>query len=198
MEPCWFPGPGLEGIATPAAWQHPFLNVFRYFRVNEWKRSSKEGDVAVVMVLGTSSWGILRMGTTAGCSLVHLACTLPFLQDKTLKGSVYLIRGSVSANNYLQLPRTSTQSLGLTGRYLYVLFRPLPAKRFVIHLDVTTQVLCLGWGCVWYPRACCPVLTAGSAPAPAPAGQPSHPSVFLQFLQGVQVLSHVASVPFCL
>nr|XP_012997272.1 WD repeat-containing protein 90 isoform X2 [Cavia porcellus] len=101
-------GPGLEGIATPAAWQHPFLNVFRYFRVNEWKRSSKEGDVAVVM-------------------------------DKTLKGSVYLIRGSVSANNYLQLPRTSTQSLGLTGRYLYVLFRPLPAKRFVIHLDVTTQ-----------------------------------------------------------
>ncbi|XP_063082284.1 WD repeat-containing protein 90 isoform X7 [Cavia porcellus] len=90
------------------AWQHPFLNVFRYFRVNEWKRSSKEGDVAVVM-------------------------------DKTLKGSVYLIRGSVSANNYLQLPRTSTQSLGLTGRYLYVLFRPLPAKRFVIHLDVTTQ-----------------------------------------------------------
>ncbi|XP_013373215.1 PREDICTED: WD repeat-containing protein 90 isoform X2 [Chinchilla lanigera] len=89
-------------------WQHPFLNVFRYFRVDEWKRSSKEGDVAVVM-------------------------------DKTLKSSVYRIRGSVSASNYLQLPRNSTHSLGLTGRYLYVLFRPLPTKHFVIHLDVATQ-----------------------------------------------------------
>lgn len=39
------------GASSPAAWQHPFLNVFRHFRVDEWKRSSKEGDVAVVMVL---------------------------------------------------------------------------------------------------------------------------------------------------
>ncbi|XP_078200314.1 WD repeat-containing protein 90 isoform X14 [Callithrix jacchus] len=90
------------------AWQHPFLNVFRYFRVDEWKRSAKEGDVAVVT-------------------------------DKTLKGAVYRIRGSVSAANYIQLPKTSTQSLGLTGRYLYVLFRPLPSKHFVIHLDVSTE-----------------------------------------------------------
>ncbi|KAL0617187.1 WD repeat-containing protein 90 [Plecturocebus cupreus] len=90
------------------AWQRPFLNVFRYFRVDEWKRSAKEGDVAVVT-------------------------------DKTLKGAVYRIRGSVSAANYIQLPKTSSQSLGLTGRYLYVLFRPLPSKHFVIHLDVATE-----------------------------------------------------------
>ncbi|XP_069875939.1 WD repeat-containing protein 90-like isoform X1 [Dipodomys merriami] len=90
------------------AWQHPFLNVFRHFRVDEWKRSSKEGDVAVVM-------------------------------DKVLKSTVYRIRGSISASNYIQLPRTSSQSLGLTGRYLYVLFRPLPTKHFVIHLDVSTE-----------------------------------------------------------
>nr|KAF6272204.1 hypothetical protein mMyoMyo1_020533 [Myotis myotis] len=31
-------------------WQHPFLNVFRQFKVDEWKRSTKEGDVAAVMV----------------------------------------------------------------------------------------------------------------------------------------------------
>ncbi|XP_011822285.1 PREDICTED: WD repeat-containing protein 90 isoform X2 [Mandrillus leucophaeus] len=90
------------------AWQHPFLNVFRHFRVDEWKRSAKQGDVAVVT-------------------------------DKTLKGAVYRIRGSVSAANYIQLPKNSTQSLGLTGRYLYVLFRPLPNKHFVIHLDVSTE-----------------------------------------------------------
>nr|XP_040134416.1 WD repeat-containing protein 90 isoform X11 [Ictidomys tridecemlineatus] len=39
------------------AWQHPFLNIFRYFRVDEWKRSSKEGDVSVVTL---SVW--LRLG----------------------------------------------------------------------------------------------------------------------------------------
>ncbi|XP_047637035.1 WD repeat-containing protein 90 isoform X8 [Phacochoerus africanus] len=89
-------------------WQHPFLNVFRHFKVDEWKRSTKEGDVAAVT-------------------------------DKTLKCSVYRVRGSVSAANYIQLPKTSTQSLGLTGRYLYVLFRPLPTKHFVIHLDVATE-----------------------------------------------------------
>lgn len=59
---------------------------------------------------------------------------------------MYRIRGSVSAGNYIQLPKTSTQSLGLTGRYLYVLFRPLPAKHFVIHLDVVTEVPSLGVG----------------------------------------------------
>ncbi|CAH6786585.1 Wdr90 [Phodopus roborovskii] len=97
-----------SGGVPSAAWQHPFLNVFRHFRVDEWKRSSKEGDVAVVT-------------------------------DKVLRSAVYRIRGSVSASNYIQLPRTSTQSLGLTGRYLYVLFRPLPTKHFVIHLDVSTE-----------------------------------------------------------
>ncbi|ELR62902.1 WD repeat-containing protein 90, partial [Bos mutus] len=89
-------------------WQQPFLNVFRHFKVDEWKRSTKEGDVAAVT-------------------------------DKTLKCTVYRVRGSVSASNYIQLPKTSTQSLGLTGRYLYVLFRPLPTKHFVIHLDVSTE-----------------------------------------------------------
>lgn len=93
---------------------------------------------------------------------------LPFLclQDKTLKCTVYRIRGPVSAGSYIQLPRTSTQSLGLTGRYLYVLFKPLPAKHFVIHLDVATEVPSWGkwgwrgWGCrlaapLVSSRSCC-------------------------------------------
>uniref|UniRef100_A0A8D2HT61 WD repeat-containing protein 90 n=1 Tax=Urocitellus parryii TaxID=9999 RepID=A0A8D2HT61_UROPR len=115
------PGPRVPGGAAGAAqdsgpqpprslpaWQHPFLNIFRYFRVDEWKRSSKEGDVSVVT-------------------------------DKALKSTVYRIQGSVSASNYILLPKTSTQSLGLTGRYLYVLFRPLPTKHFAIHLDLSTE-----------------------------------------------------------
>ncbi|XP_072205152.1 WD repeat-containing protein 90 isoform X2 [Excalfactoria chinensis] len=91
-----------------AAWQSPYLNVFKHFRVEEWKRSHKEGDVTAVM-------------------------------DKALKGTVYRIRGSIPTSNYLQLPRTGSQSLGLCGRYLYLLFRPLPRKYFVVHLDVATE-----------------------------------------------------------
>ncbi|XP_074742639.1 WD repeat-containing protein 90 isoform X2 [Strix uralensis] len=91
-----------------AAWQRPYLNIFKHFRVEEWKRSAREGDVAA-------------------------------LTDSRLKGTVYRIRGSVPASSYLQLPRSGTQSLGLAGRYLYLLFRPMPRKHFVVHLDVTTE-----------------------------------------------------------
>ncbi|XP_053327870.1 WD repeat-containing protein 90 [Spea bombifrons] len=89
-------------------WQHPFVNVFKHVRLEEWKKSSKEGDVTSVM-------------------------------DKTLKCTVYRVRGSIPAGNYIQLPKTSSQSLGLTGRYLYVLFRPLPGKHFVVHADVGAE-----------------------------------------------------------
>ncbi|NXA05738.1 WDR90 protein, partial [Sapayoa aenigma] len=93
---------------VPSAWQRPYLNIFKHFRVEEWKRSAKEGDVAA-------------------------------LTDTRLKGTIYRIRGSNPASSYLQLPRTGTQSLGLTGRYLYLLFKPLPHKHFLVHLDVATE-----------------------------------------------------------
>lgn len=44
------PGAGPPHLLVPPVWQHPFLNVFRQFKVDEWKRSTKEGDVATVMV----------------------------------------------------------------------------------------------------------------------------------------------------
>lgn len=61
------------------------------------------------------------------------------VMDKSLKCTVYRITGSIPAGNYIQLPRTSSQSLGLTGRFLYLLFKPVPGKYFVTHIDVTTQ-----------------------------------------------------------
>uniref|UniRef100_A0A8C3V376 WD repeat-containing protein 90 n=1 Tax=Catharus ustulatus TaxID=91951 RepID=A0A8C3V376_CATUS len=103
---CWGSVPPM--IPVLAAWQRPYLNIFKHFRVEEWKRSAKEGDVAA-------------------------------LTDTRLKGTIYRIRGSNPASSYLQLPRAGTQSLGLTGRYLYLLFRPLPRKHFLVHLDVTTE-----------------------------------------------------------
>uniref|UniRef100_A0AAR2K9A7 WD repeat domain 90 n=1 Tax=Pygocentrus nattereri TaxID=42514 RepID=A0AAR2K9A7_PYGNA len=87
---------------------HPYVNVFKHLKVDEWRKASKEGDVTTYM-------------------------------DKTLKCSVFRIRGSIPASNFILLPRTSSQSLGFTGRYLYLLFRPGPNKYFVVHLDVAAE-----------------------------------------------------------
>ncbi|WAQ96619.1 WDR90-like protein [Mya arenaria] len=59
--------------------------------------------------------------------------------DKAVKSTVFKITGSIPAGNYIQLPKTSSQSLGLTGRYMYLLIRPVPTKYFVVHIDVATQ-----------------------------------------------------------
>ncbi|XP_063077510.1 WD repeat-containing protein 90 [Engraulis encrasicolus] len=89
-------------------WQHPYVNIFKHVRLEEWKKASREGDVTTSM-------------------------------DKTIKSSVFRIRGSVPASNYIQIPKSSSQSLGLTGRYLYLLFRPSPGKHFLVHLDVVAE-----------------------------------------------------------
>ncbi|XP_058477467.1 WD repeat-containing protein 90 isoform X2 [Solea solea] len=89
-------------------WQHPYANIFKHVRVEEWKKSAKEGEVSVCM-------------------------------DKTLKCSVFRIRGPVPANSYILVPKNSNQSLGLTGRYFYLLFKPTPGKYFVVHLDVAAE-----------------------------------------------------------
>ena len=50
---------------------------------------------------------------------------------------MYHVSGSIPACNFIQLPKM--QSLGLTGRYLYFVFRPVPSKYFVVHIEVTTE-----------------------------------------------------------
>ncbi|KAF3704531.1 WD repeat-containing protein 90 [Channa argus] len=89
-------------------WQHPYVNIFKHVKVEDWKRSAKQGDVSTYT-------------------------------DKTLKCSVYRIKGPVPANSYILVPKNSHRSLGLTGRYFYLLFRPTPGKYFVVHLDVAAE-----------------------------------------------------------
>ncbi|XP_074519833.1 WD repeat-containing protein 90 [Halichoeres trimaculatus] len=89
-------------------WQHPYVNIFKHVKVEDWKKSSKEGDVTTCM-------------------------------NKTLKCSVFHIKGPVPANSYILIPKNSNQSLGLTGHYFYLLFRPTPGKYFVVHLDVSAE-----------------------------------------------------------
>lgn len=60
------------------------------------------------------------------------------IQDKAVKCTVHRIAGVIPANNYIQLPKTGSQSLGLTGRYVYIAFRPIPERYFVAHIDVAS------------------------------------------------------------
>ncbi|XP_068614509.1 WD repeat-containing protein 90-like [Brachionichthys hirsutus] len=89
-------------------WEHPYVNIFKHVKLEEWKRSAKEGDVSTRM-------------------------------NKTLRCSVFSIRGPVPTNSYILVPQDGNRSLGLTGRYFYLLFRPSPGKYFVVHLDVSTK-----------------------------------------------------------
>ncbi|XP_031699208.1 WD repeat-containing protein 90 isoform X1 [Anarrhichthys ocellatus] len=89
-------------------WQHPYVNIFKHVKVEDWKRSAKQGDVSTYT-------------------------------DKRLKCSVFRIRGPVPANSCILVPKNSNQSLGLVGRYFYLLFRPAPGKYFVAHLDVSVE-----------------------------------------------------------
>ncbi|KAJ3608444.1 hypothetical protein NHX12_025491, partial [Muraenolepis orangiensis] len=59
--------------------------------------------------------------------------------DKTLRCPAFRIKGSIPASNYVLVPKVSTQSLALTGRYFYLLFRPTSSKYFVVHLDVAVE-----------------------------------------------------------
>ncbi|XP_053722443.1 WD repeat-containing protein 90 isoform X2 [Synchiropus splendidus] len=89
-------------------WQHPYVNIFKHVKVEEWRKSAKEGDVSTYT-------------------------------DKTIKCSVFRIRSSFTANSYILVPKYSHQSLGLTGRYFYLLFKPIPSTYFVVHLDVAVK-----------------------------------------------------------
>ena len=56
--------------------------------------------------------------------------------DKVIGKKVVRIAGNVQAANFLQMPKVKGQTLGLTGRFLYLQMRVNPSKFFVVHLDV--------------------------------------------------------------
>ena len=61
------------------------------------------------------------------------------LQDRDIRSTVYRVSGAVPAGNYIQVPRAGAHSLGLTGRYVYFLFKPMATKYFVVHMEAGTR-----------------------------------------------------------
>jgi hypothetical protein len=58
------------------------------------------------------------------------------VMDKLIGKKVFRIMGNVLAANYMRLPKKNTQSLNLTGRFLYTQVRTVPDKYYVLHLYV--------------------------------------------------------------
>ncbi|XRB08526.1 centriole proteome protein [Pycnococcus provasolii] len=90
-------------------WQHPFVNVFKLAGVDTWRDCIREGDVSAIM-------------------------------DRVIGKKALLIQGNVPAANYVAIPRSSrTDSLGLTGRFIYLELQLDPRKYFVVHIDIVTK-----------------------------------------------------------
>jgi WD repeat-containing protein 90 len=60
------------------------------------------------------------------------------VMDSQIKSTVYKIVGSSPTSNFINMPKLSGQSLNLTGRYIYFLFKPVCNKCFSLHIDIAT------------------------------------------------------------
>ena len=60
-------------------------------------------------------------------------------QDRKIKSTVYHIAGPIPAGTYIHVPMTPTQSMNLTGQFLYLIFRPVPFKFFVLHAELVAE-----------------------------------------------------------
>lgn len=56
-----------------------------------------------------------------------------------LRKEVLKIGGTVPASNYVQFPKSSSQSLGLVGDNLYLVLKVAKGKPFVLHFDAATE-----------------------------------------------------------
>jgi WD40 repeat protein len=95
----------------PQMWQHPFVNVFKSVRIGQDNEDNKR---------------LKKHGEVS------------YVLDEAVRFWALRLKGHVSANNYCSIPATSTESLDLHGRFMYVQLRAEPPKVFVLHISVNT------------------------------------------------------------
>ncbi|VDP58049.1 unnamed protein product [Schistosoma mattheei] len=62
-----------------------------------------------------------------------------FVTDPTIKSKVLLIDGLITAVNHITTPNNKKCNLSLTGEYLYLIFKPVKNKKFLVRLDCRTE-----------------------------------------------------------
>lgn len=98
-----------SSTANAGLWQHPYVDLFKHFKVAP-----------------NSDW---RQNKKQG--------DVQEIFAKEIGRKAFAIQGSISANNFVQIPNpTSLQKgLGLTGRYLYLQVKSTAGAPFSLHFD---------------------------------------------------------------
>eukprot|EP00039_Didymoeca_costata_P020621 m.341916 g.341916 ORF g.341916 m.341916 type:complete len:1772 (+) comp20674_c0_seq1:408-5723(+) len=99
----------MKAVSTDKGWQRPIVNILRHF--------GADGEVP-------------RMNTKGSVSKQ---------MDSVIRKEVYRIQGTVPSSNFVQFPKSFSQSLGLIGQHFYLIFKPAVQKPFVIHMDLGTD-----------------------------------------------------------
>lgn len=87
-------------------WQHPFVDVFKFMHISDWKLCHKEGEVTEALDK-TLAKKVLKISGAV--------CAANFIQIPKAK--------------------TSVKNLGLTGKYIYIEFYVPAGRLFSIHFD---------------------------------------------------------------
>jgi len=115
------PSAALAHQHARAVWQHPFVSVFALCETDSWRHVAKQGDVVSVLVrLGRFQSPRVPRGHCKRRPQAPVVRSRTPVQDKTIGKRVFRLTGTVPAANFIQLPKTRSQSLGLTGRFLYL------------------------------------------------------------------------------
>ncbi|XP_026194203.1 WD repeat-containing protein 90-like [Cyclospora cayetanensis] len=89
--------------------KRPVVNLLKQYPVDDPSRSSKHGEVTEEV-------------------------------DRTIGRRVWRIYGLISANNFVCFPsiKNKYESLGIKANYVYVQFKPMANRFFVLHFDLMT------------------------------------------------------------
>eukprot|EP00055_Hartaetosiga_balthica_P015764 m.95575 g.95575 ORF g.95575 m.95575 type:complete len:1922 (-) comp8952_c0_seq2:138-5903(-) len=61
------------------------------------------------------------------------------IMDKTMNTYITKLTGAVPASNYIQFPKSPSQSLGLIGRFMYIQYKTSQKKPFMMHIEVVER-----------------------------------------------------------
>ena len=114
--------------------KYKFPSRWQCFLLISWHSTSNQLKSYILPVFRTSPWSAQSTAslvqflpvTTYSCQRHRL--NLLASQDDISTSYWNLFQVS----NYLQLPKTSSQSHGFTGRYLCILLKPIPGKKQII------------------------------------------------------------------
>jgi len=95
-------------MGPASLWQHPYVDVFKHFRLDKNDWKQNKKHGDVQEIFA-----------------------------KEIGRKAFQLNGSISANNFIQIPHPQcpTKSLGLTGRYIYLELVSFPGVPLNFHFD---------------------------------------------------------------